>query len=246
MKPGRSIMWLALPAIGSFAILSVLGAFGGAQKAKLFFNSSPLIINWFCLGLLLTIGFFRCLKMHGKNALVMIYAGCLLVLAGSMWGSQTGHTLRANLFNIQKIPEGYMIISEGNSEKYLTSENLGQRLVELPFSIRLNDFRVEFYDTDEDLMVRDYLSDVTIIENRKEIVSKTIEVNHPLHYRGYHFYQHGYDLEGEQSSVLSAVSDSGLYVVYAGYWLIGLGVIWQFWLRHIVRYIWKNANKALE
>ena len=86
-------------------------------------------------------------------------------------------------------------------------------------------------------MIRDYFSDLAVIENDKEVLSKTIEVNRPLHYGGYHFYQHSYDSEKGQYTVLSVTSDSGLYVVYSGYWLLSLGVLWQFWLRPAVRYI---------
>jgi hypothetical protein len=233
-----------------------------------------------------------------------------------------------------------MLISEGNTENRVTKEDFRQQIGELPFSIKLNDFRIEFYEADEDStpqlyiqtkeglhlqlvakageevslgqgkgrlkvlrtfanfkihtkdgkmvvtdegqseenpaveveidvpdvnsytryvferfedfshseagdglrlsyvsqrprMVRDYFSDVVIIEDGKEVTSKTIEVNHPLHYRGYHFYQHSYDSENGDYTVLSVTSDSGLYAVYGGYWLLCLGVLWQFWFRHI-------------
>ena len=86
-------------------------------------------------------------------------------------------------------------------------------------------------------MIRDYFSDVVVIENEKEVASKTIEVNHPLHYGGYHFYQHSYDSEAGKYTILSVTSDSGLYAVYSGYWLLCLGVLWQFWFRHITGHI---------
>ncbi|KKK67124.1 hypothetical protein LCGC14_2957220, partial [marine sediment metagenome] len=82
-------------------------------------------------------------------------------------------------------------------------------------------------------VIRDYFSEVVVIENEKEVASKAIEVNHPLHYGGYHFYQHSYDSEAGKYTILSVTSDSGLYVVYGGYWLLCLGVLWQFWFRHI-------------
>ncbi len=61
-----------------------------------------------------------------------------------------------------------------------------------------------------------------------------IEVNHPLSFGGYHFYQHSYDAEAGQYTVLMVVSNTGLAVVYAGYWMLCIGVIWHLWLRHIV------------
>ncbi len=93
------------------------------------------------------------------------------------------------------------------------------------------------YTSEGQRMIRDYFSDVTIIENGKEVLNKTIEVNHPLHYGGYHFYQHSYDSEVGECTILSVTSDSGLYVVYAGYWLLCLGVLWQFWFGPVIGYI---------
>ena len=340
MKLNRGIMWIALLAIGLLTILSVLGAFYGAQEAKLFFNSIPLGVYWSGLALLLVAGFVEFPRILCKPGLLMIHSGCLLVIFGSMWGSQAGHRFAERFLGIQKIAEGYMLISEGNTENRVMQEDLRQQLGKLPFSIKLNDFRIEFYDADsksaprlyiqtkegqnlqlpakageevsldqgkskikvlrtfenfkiqnknnkmtatdegtrgenpaveveikvadgnsytryvferfeafnhganEDGLhlsyvsqrpgiVRDFFSDVVIIEDGKEKFSKTIEVNHPLHYKGYHFYQDSYDPKAGEYTILSVASDSGLYVVYAGYWLLCLGVLWQFWFRHI-------------
>ena len=343
-KLKRSIMWVALMAIGLLAVMSVLGAFLGAQKAKLLFNSIPLGIYWYGLALLLVAGFVGFGRLVRKPGLLMIHTGCLFVLAGSMWGSEAGHQLAGRLFGIRKIPSGYMLISEGNSEKEVTAEDFRHKLGELPFSIKLKDFRVEYYQTDEDSVprlyirtqekrdlqlvakvgeeislgrdsgklkvvrtfrnfkiriegeekivtdqgqggenpaveveielpdgnsytryvfgrfadfdhgededglqlsyvpkgprvIRDYFSDVVVIEDGKELKSKTIEVNHPLHYGGYHLYQHSYDSEAHKYTILSVTSDSGLYAVYGGYWLLCMGVLWQFWFRHAVGHI---------
>ena len=337
-KFNRSIMWLVLVVIGLLAALSVLGAFCGAERAKLLFNSIPLGVYWYGVAVLLIVGFIEFPRLLHKPGLLMIHTGCLLLLAGSMWSSEAGHRLSKRLFGVQKIPSGYIVIPEGNSEKHVVAEDFKQQLGELPFSIRLKDFRLEYYETDEESVprlyiktqkgqdlqlvakageeislgqgsgklkvvrtfrnfkigiedgemvvtdeeqqgenpavevqievpdgngytryaferfagfnhgenglqlsyvsqgprvIRDYLSDVVVIKDGKEVTSKTIEVNHPLHYGGYHFYQHSYDSEAGKYTILSVTSDSGLYAVYGGYWLLCLGVLWQFWFRHI-------------
>jgi hypothetical protein len=341
-KLSRCIMWMALVAIGLLTILSVLGAFYGAQKAKLIFNSIPLGIYWFALVVLLVAGLVQFPPLFHRPALLMIHVGCLLVLAGGMWGSEAGHHLAERLLGVRKIPSGYMVIYEGHSEKHVVAEGFKQRLGELPFSIKLKDFRLEYYEPDEKLVpqlnietqqglrlqivaspgeeislgpgvgrlnvvrtfenfriwvedgkkivtderdggenpaveveierpdgstytryvfdrfadfnhgedglrlsyisrgpkiISDYLSDVVVIENGKETASKVIEVNHPLHYAGYHFYQHSYDSEAGRYTVLSVTSDSGLYAVFGGYLLLCLGLLWQFWFRHVLRWI---------
>lgn len=94
--------------------------------------------------------------------------------------------------------------------------------------------------------VKGYYSDLTILdyENQKQI-NKVIEVNDPLYYQGYHFTQKdcGYDKfrtsRGEEKiwfTVLGVVSDSGLLAVYLGFWLLGVGIFWQCWFRHIPGY----------
>ncbi|MBC8481760.1 MAG: cytochrome c biogenesis protein ResB [Planctomycetes bacterium] len=240
MKFNRGIMWTVLSAIGLLVILSVFEAFCGARKAKLFFNSIPLGLYWYSLVVLLVVGFFEFSRLLRKPALLIIHAGCLLILAGSMWGSEAGHRLAKHLLDIDKIPHGYIVIYEGHSQNNVLTNDL-EKLAPLPFSIKLNDFRIKYYE--EQRLIRDYFSDVTVIKDGKEVSSKTIEVNYPLHYGGYHFYQHSYDLNKEKYTILAVVSDSGLYTVYVGYWLLCLGVLWQFWFRHIVGYIKKNQMR---
>ena len=78
--------------------------------------------------------------------------------------------------------------------------------------------------------VRDYVSEVEIVRDGAVRAQKNIEVNHPLHYGGYHFYQHSY---GEAKlgvyTVLTVASDSGLSAVYAGYAMLIAGLCWRLW-----------------
>ena len=40
--------------------------------------------------------------------------------------------------------------------------------------------------------VKEYTSHLTILENGKEVLKETVQVNHPLHYKGLAFYQSNY------------------------------------------------------
>lgn len=340
-------MWIALLAIGLLVVLSVIGAFCGAEKAKQLFNSVPLGAYWYVLSILLVVGFVKFPRLLCKPGLFAVHAGSILVIAGGMWGSEAGHQLVGRLFGQQKTPKGYMVIFEGNSEQNIVANDLQTQLGELPFIIRLKDFRIEYYKSDEEwnpqlyirtqqgevfqldaiagetislgpeggilkvvrtfrnfrisvedgkqtvadignesenpaveveidlpdgtsykryaferfkgfshganklqlsymsqapLVISDFFSDVEVIENENVMASKTIEVNHPLYYGGYHFYQHSYDSEMGKYTILSVTSDSGLYGVYVGYWLLCLGVVWCFWVRHIVEHIRGKKN----
>jgi len=346
-KLDRNIMWLVLTAIGLLMIFSVAGAFWGAEGAKQFFNSIPLKIYWCILAFLFVIGFVEFPRLIRQPPSFLVHAGCLFVLIGAMLGSDTGHQLARRFLGIDKISNGYMVIYKGQSENRVVAEDFKHILGRLPFSIKLNDFLIEYYESDKESvpqlnietpdgkhlqlaaetgeeislgrgqgelkvvrtfanfkiciengekiavdekgsgenpaaeveiirpdgttatryvferfgghfqntdglqinyaprrprMIRDYFSDVTVINDGKNAVSKTIEVNHPLQYGGYHFYQYSYDSEAEEYTVLSVTSDSGLYIVYGGYWLLSAGVLWQFWFKSIVGYI-KSKRK---
>jgi len=243
-------MWSAVTAIALLIVLSVIGAFRGAAEAKLLFNSPVLVFFWYFLLILLLVGLAGFSSLRLRPGLFMIHLGCLLVLSGAMWGSGIAHQLRGLLTGTQKVPVGYMLLFKGGTDNILMNEDFSWQLGQLPFSIRLVDFRVEYYDShDSDVkeqqpMIRDYFSDIIIIDAGKESEVKTIEVNHPLHYKGYNFYQYSYDWQSHQFSVLQIVSDSGLYAVYAGYWLLCIGVICQLWLRPVAVHIRRKKEQT--
>jgi len=336
----RAMMWAGLTLIILLIFLSIYGAFIGAERAQAFFNSLPLAVYWVVLTLLLIIGiviFSRLIRVPG---LLLIHTGCILILVGAIWSSQTGHELQEKLFGIDKIRSGQMAIFEGTSENRVVLEN-GDQVKELPFYVGLKDFRLEYYQPDylmiqagqnktwklpvevgseialgEDLgtvkilrafenfkikiegdehipyddpqpgynpalevqlkyqdgnvatkyvferfaghihpedkfllryqrLVSDYISELQIIQNSKIVAEKNIEVNHPLHFGGYHFYQHSYDAEASQYTVLMVASDTGLDLVYAGYLMLCVGVLWHLWLRHILAATQKGTPNRL-
>ena len=83
--------------------------------------------------------------------------------------------------------------------------------------------------------VRDYKSQLVIIRDGQQVSQATIEVNKPLHYGGYHFYQSSYDQQGHEYTVLEVVSDSGLSAFYAGVVLVGVGCVWRFWVSPVIK-----------
>jgi hypothetical protein len=84
-------------------------------------------------------------------------------------------------------------------------------------------------------MVSDYISELEVIEDGQVVAQKDIEVNHPLHYGGYHFYQHQWGRnEFGEYTVLMVVADSGLWVVYIGYAMLIAGICWHFWGRIVL------------
>jgi cytochrome c biogenesis protein len=59
--------------------------------------------------------------------------------------------------------------------------------------VRCDDFNITYYDLKRpEKHVKEYTSHLTILENGKEVLKKTVQVNHPLHYKGLAFYQSNY------------------------------------------------------
>ncbi len=326
-KSRRSVMWAGLVIIIALVFLSIYGAFIGSERAQKFFNTIPMAVYWFAFILLLAAAFAVFRRLVRVPGLLLIHAGCIFVLAGSMWASQAGHKLQKKLFGIDKITKGRMIIFEGHSENHVVTEN--GLIKELPFHIKLKDFETEYYkpaylqiqtqdgqgwripvETDTEYflgpefgtvkilrafenfkitidgenriffdepgpgsnpalevrftspegkattqyvferfpghsspedrfllgyhrVISEFISRLEIVKDDKAVAEKDIEVNHPLAYGGYHFYQQDYDKEEGQYTILSVTSDTGLAAVYAGYWLLCIGVFQHFWLRHI-------------
>jgi cytochrome c biogenesis protein ResB len=91
-------------------------------------------------------------------------------------------------------------------------------------------------------MARDYKSDLVVLEEGQAVASKTIEVNDPLRYKEYHIYQSGYDPEGGRFSILQVKSNSGLWMVYAGFILMVGGSFWWCWGKPTLRYVRRNGH----
>jgi hypothetical protein len=233
----RVTMWLVLLGLIALTVLSIYGAFVGAERAKVLFNSVPLQMFWF----IITIGLVGALilfpSLVKRPSLLLIHFGCIGILLGSISSSETGHRMYQQLFGKYKMRSGQMLIYEGQkTNKVITFDYQG--MFELPFELGLDDFRVEYYKPGGDsvmAMPKDFISDISVVENGKIVKSESIEVNKPLYYGGYLFYQTSYDYKAGKYTVLTVVSDNGLFLVFGGYVFLILGLIGRCWLTPINR-----------
>jgi len=85
------------------------------------------------------------------------------------------------------------------------------------------------------MAVSDYKSILRVVENGKTVKTKTIEVNDPLKYKGYVFYQSSYDPEGERYTGLQVTKNPGLVIVYSGFILLCVGVVFIFYVKPFLR-----------
>jgi len=143
------ILWITLLGIALPAVMSILGAFMGAQRASALFNSPPMAAFWVLLTLLLVAGLIFFKKLRRSAGLLMTHLGCVFVLVGSMIASDTGHRYMAPLLGREKLPSALMVITQGDSTDALlamTDADGPREVGRLPFQIHLSDFRIDYYD----------------------------------------------------------------------------------------------------
>ena len=105
----------------------------------------------------------------------------LIILIGGLIGSLYGY-------------KGFINILEGETVDHIFLRLKDKQIAKsIGFSLRCDDFKVTYYDLQRpEKHVKEYTSLLTILENGKEVLKKTVEVNHPLHYKGLFFYQSSY------------------------------------------------------
>ncbi len=77
---------------------------------------------------------------------------------------------------------------------------------------------------------KDFISKVTILRGGKEILSSDIQVNAPLNFSGYNFFQSSYDSQDLSWTGLQVVKDPGVPVIYAGFILLIVGLVMIFYV----------------
>lgn len=98
----------------------------------------------------------------------------------------------------------------------------GKEQRQLPFEVALVDFEKQDYPGLD--MARGYFSDVIILDDGARWNAK-IEMNAPLRYKGYTFYQSSFDQSQETDmTVLSVVENKGRIFPYIGTFILALGL----------------------
>ena len=164
--------------MGLLAVLSMVGAFLGAERAWTMFNSVPLMVFWFLVAGLLIAGLVLFRRLLRSPGLLALHLGSLLILCGAMYGSEKGHHLAALFFGNHKIPSGYMVIPEGRASNEILDQELDKPIGTLPFSLYLKDFSIDFYELKNErwLLIADAGREPSEGENQSaEPASKIIE-----------------------------------------------------------------------
>ena len=113
----------------------------------------------------------------GRPGFVMVHLGLSMILVAGAWSQLAGR-------------DGSLVLEPGQQgEVFLASSSDGRmESLRLPFAVRCKDFYLEKYGAQAG-SVRDYVSELEILEQGRLVSSRRVEVNQPLAFGGYHFYQ---------------------------------------------------------
>jgi len=87
--------------------------------------------------------------------------------------------------------------------------------------------------------IKSFKSTLQVRENDQVVLTQTVEVNRPFAYKGYTFYQTGYNPQDLTWTSLQVVRDPGVPVVYAGFALMIVGLFIVFYLNP-----WLTSNRS--
>lgn len=126
---------------------------------------------------------------YSRLGVYVTHLSVLIILGGGLIGSFLGF-------------RGHVTILEGESVDQVAIIDKNQSFRQLDFQIRCDDFEVTYYPTG---MPKDYRSTLTIIDDGTEVLTETIEVNHPLRYKGLAFYQSSYGTASTGGKIVISV-----------------------------------------
>ena len=107
--------------------------------------------------------------------LYFLHSSILIIFGGALIGLFFGF-------------KGNIMLAEGEKANYIVNKQTGEH-IELGFSVRCDRFHISFY---ENGAPKEFRSDLTILNEDKEVSQKSIVVNDPLIYEGITFYQASY------------------------------------------------------
>ena len=129
-----------------------------------------------------------------RMGVYVVHVSVLLLLAGGVIGGVWGY-------------KGFVSIPEGETAHRVELRKGGGQ-VDPGFAIRCNTFSVSFYDTGAP---DEYKSNITILEEGREVLTTEIKVNHPLRYKGISLYQSNYGTDSATGVKLTITGrDSGM------------------------------------
>lgn len=208
MKRLILILYVAL------VVVLAVATFVEQARGTAFIGAHVYHTHWFVLlwGVLAVCTVVVCWRMRlwRRVPVLLLHGSFLVILGGALltfvWGEQ-----------------GYVHLEEGKTtDRFVVQDS--RHLLPLPFSLRLDSFRIVCYPGTE--APADYVSYIHVSGNGRESQKASVSMNRIFSCGGYRFYQSSYDPDG-RGSWLSVNHDPwGIGVTYAGYALLGLSMLW--------------------
>ncbi len=77
---------------------------------------------------------------------------------------------------------------------------------------------------------KDFVADIEVLENGQVVVRKRVEVNHPLRFKGFSFYQTNYDPHDLSWTGLTVVRDPAVGIIFSGVGCLMVGLMCYIYL----------------
>jgi len=160
----HTVLVFAIAAVAALIALSIVGAFGGADRAAAMFNSPLMAVVWVLLATALVVGSLVCRSVRRRPGLLAVHFGCALVIIGGMLGSSRGHELVDRWFGDGRIRRGVTALNVGQAGDRVILPD-GKPAGPLPFRLRADEAWIEYYQPAELLILpTDDNQDVTAVE----------------------------------------------------------------------------------
>lgn len=165
------------------------------------YHSGWFIILWGLLALS-TLIIFQKKQLWKRLPVFLLHASFLVILSGALVTYLFGQ-------------KGYIHLIKGEDTTCFV-ESDSREIKELPFSLKLDSFRIKYYPGTE--APADYISSINGYD--------PISMNRILQIQGYRFYQSSFDENGNGSWLSVNYDPWGITLTYIGYGLLFLSMLW--------------------
>jgi len=211
MKNTQSLKYLAFGSAALIVVVLMVATiiekfYGTAFAYENIYTSASMVALWGAVSFL-GLAYIVKQRLHKMPITLMLHLSFLLILIGALithiWGVQGRVHLR--------VGEEVQHFVVANGEEH-----------EFPFSLKLNDFELKYYEGTFAPM--DYVSHIEITDDDKR-VNGEVSMNNILSHRHYRLYQAGYDRDGEGATLAVSYDPWGIGITYTGYLLLLLSML---------------------
>lgn len=177
------------------------------------FVADHIYASWFfigCWGIMTTLGVLYIFKrkLYKRKVAFLFHLSFVVILLGALTTYLFG---KQGLLHLRE-KENAATFVNGKGESCL-----------FPFNVTLDSFQVIYYPGTPSPM--DYESSITIVDKAGRTTKGHVAMNSIFAYKGYRFYQSGYDDDGLGTTLAISYDPYGIAVTYTGYGLLLLSIV---------------------